>query len=123
MKTILLVDDSNFTRRHISSMLDGKNYNVIEAADGESCMERVERDKPDCIILDLLMPKKTGTEVLKALKSAGSETPVIVMSADIQDAVKNECRELGARSFFNKPPIAADLLKSLDSLLATDSSQ
>ena len=123
MQTILLIDDSMFTRRQITSMLKSENYNVIEAADGEAGMERIKCEKPDCIILDLLMPKKTGKEVLEALKEAGSETPVIVMSAEIQEAAKSECLNLGARAFLNKPPTKAELLEILCSALAVNSLQ
>ena len=72
---------------------------------------------PDCIILDLLMPELDGFGVLEALKQKGSKIPVIVLSADIQDSVREQCLGLGAAMMLQKPAKAPKILEALDQVL------
>jgi len=104
MKKILVIDDSWLTRRGIIGILGSDKYEMIEALNGQDGIEKIEKEKPDCILLDLLMPEMGGIEVLKALREKADSAPVIILSADIQETSREQCFKLGAFEFINKPP-------------------
>jgi len=103
MAVILVIDDSNLARGAIRKILAPEGYNIIEASDGEEGMRMISKDSADCILLDLLMPGMSGTEILTQLHTTGFNTPIIIITADIQDSVRGKCLELGAFAVINKP--------------------
>ena len=109
MLKLLICDDSTFQRNFVKDLLSASGYNFVEASDGNEVLKITEDEKFDCILLDLLMPNKDGVEVLKELKSRGNTIPVIVLSANIQESSKQECFDLGASMYLNKPPQADEL--------------
>ncbi len=110
MAEILLIDDSWLTRRALKTMITNSGHTVIEADNGEKALDMIRTGtRPDCIILDLLMPEMDGYEVLIELKEMGSTVPVIVWSADIQNTARSKCTDLGAVNFLNKPPEAREV--------------
>ena len=113
MAKVLIVDDSWLTRRSLGNMMKSGGYDVMEAENGEDALDKITSDMPDCILLDLLMPGKTGFDVLQELKDKEILTPVIVVSADIQDTVRKKCMEIGAFGFLNKPPVETELLEKI----------
>jgi len=119
MANILVTDDSNFLRRRTCSLLKAAGHSISEATDGLECMQMIDQHHPDIVFLDLVMPNMDGIAVLKALKAQHSPTPVIVLTADIQQTVRNECLELGAIAFINKPPREEDVLSALDTVFGT----
>ena len=110
---ILVADDSRTSRLFICSFLESAGYKTIQAENGLEAIEKSKEQKPSCIFLDLLMPGMDGFEVLKKLKELKSDIPVIVLSADIQEVVKNECYEYGAKAFLSKPFKKEDLIDTL----------
>ena len=74
MTKILLVDDSKFLRMATERALARAGYQVSTAEDGPTVLERAKREKPDMILLDMLLPKMTGPEALKALKQCDGTT-------------------------------------------------
>lgn len=117
MPTILVCDDSSFMRGRIKALIAPLNADIIEAVDGKDCLNKLENKSVDVILLDLLMPVLTGTQVLMHLKNRKISTPVIVLSADVQSSTKEECLALGARAFLNKPPQQESLLQEISTLL------
>jgi CheY-like chemotaxis protein len=117
MKKILIVDDSSMARMIIQQILDEAGYSYIEASGGAEALATIERESPDLMILDLLMPGMQGTNVLEELKAKKIDIPVIVASADIQDSSKQLCYELGAKSFINKPVRNAELIRTIEEIL------
>lgn len=117
MAKILICDDSSFLRKIIKNIVTEEGHIFIEAKDGEELLDITKNDKFDCILLDLLMPKKNGFEVLEELKSRGNTTPIIVISADIQESSKKKCFALGAIEFLNKPPRKEDLVNAINNAL------
>lgn len=91
------------SRLNIKKMLKEAGHDLIEAKNGREALEKVAVNKPDCILLDLLMPEVDGFEVLKSLRAQKSDVPVIVVSADIQESAQKQCLDLGAKIFLNKP--------------------
>jgi CheY-like chemotaxis protein len=113
---ILLVEDSKFLRLATERALARAGYDVITAADGEEAVKKARESHPHLILLDLLLPKVTGTDVLKALKQdpATAGIAVVVLTGMSQ---KNEdwLRRDGAFAFLGKSELALD--KGADALL------
>lgn len=102
---ILVLEDSivyqQFIIKNIKEHLPDAKY--LKAKDGEEGYQLYLKEKPDFILLDLLLPGKKGQEVLKLIKEDDPEARVIVISADVQEIVQKEVEELGALKFINKP--------------------
>ncbi len=115
---VLLVEDSKFLRMANERALSKAGFEVSTAADGEEALQVAKDKLPDIILLDLMLPKISGTEVLKALKAnpATMDIPVIVLTSLSQ---KNEEKLLleGAAAYFEKSALQLD--KSSDRLAAT----
>ncbi|HZQ97046.1 MAG TPA: response regulator [Candidatus Sulfotelmatobacter sp.] len=109
MTKILLVDDSKFLRMATERALSRAGYHVSTAEDGPSALERARRDKPDVILLDMLLPRMTGPEVLKELKRdpATARVAVVVFTGL---SVKNaeRLRQDGACGFLEKSELGLD---------------
>ena len=109
---ILVSDDDNITAHLIISTLEKAGYQVIRAMDGEECLQLARAEMPELIILDLLMPKVHGLEVLKELQadSATADIGVIICSAKDYKTEMAQARELGTFDFLSKPIPTKDLL-------------
>ena len=114
---VLLVDDSGLARRSVRQMLEPAGYAVAEAGDGMMALERYFLDKPDLVLLDLVMRGMTGLDVLAKLKLLDPQACVIVLSADIQDSSRTMTLEAGASGFLTKPVDRETLLKAVDDAL------
>ena len=115
---ILIVDDSALTRRTLRQILETAGCEVVEAEDGLAAMERYFLEKPDAVMLDLVMRGMYGLEVLGKLRELDAEVKVIVVSADIQSSSREMAEQAGARGFVNKPFDRAEILTALDRVLA-----
>ena len=123
METILLVEDSKFLRIATERALTKAGYQVICAGDGEEAVNLAISRIPDVVLLDMMLPKLSGPEVLAALKKNPQtlQIPVLVLSSLSQ---KNEEKLLndGAAAFLEKGPLLEDpslLLKAVKRALAT----
>lgn len=119
MATIVVIDDSKFSRIVAVKALKAGQHQIYEAEDGEKGLVAVEEHKPDCVICDLLMPNLDGIGFLRRLRGSGSQLPVIVVSADIQASSRATCEELGISDFLNKPCQPADLVASVERAVPT----
>lgn len=117
MALVLITDDAAFTRRMIRKAFKDTDHVIIEATNGKECLEMLNTHSPDCLLLDLLMPELDGFGVLATLKEQGSKIPVIVLSADIQYSVRQQCLELGAVMMLKKPPKGPQILEAIDQAL------
>jgi CheY-like chemotaxis protein len=86
-KTVLVVDDEPDVRNYLASVLRDANFNVLTAGDGEEALEVIQRERPDFISLDLVMPKKGGQKVLYELRKDKelARIPVLIITAHAQD--------------------------------------
>ena len=103
-KRILLVEDDRFLRRACEASLRQRGFTVIAATDGEEGLRLARGDRPDLILLDLLMPKLPGVEVLRALK-ADPDTksiPVLILSNSSRQQDVSEVIDLGAVDYWVK---------------------
>jgi CheY-like chemotaxis protein len=108
--TILIAEDSGFTRRLLGKGLRDAGYSVLEAEDGAKALEVFKSQRPDCVITDLLMPVMGGVELLQKVRQVDPIVPVIVLTADVQESSFARCRELGIQGFLNKPARPEELL-------------
>jgi len=114
---VLIVDDSALARRTMRQILEGAGYDVAEADDGLNALERYFLEKPDIVMLDLVMKGMYGLEVLGKLRELDPNVKVIVVSADIQTSSRELVEEAGGAAFVNKPFDRNDILMAIDSAL------
>ena len=110
---ILLVDDSALARRAVRQMLVSAGYDVAEAEDGMIGLERYFLEKPDLVLLDLVMKGMNGLDVLTKLQQLDPTVRVIVVSADVQDSSREMAVSAGASGFLNKPVDRTGLLAAV----------
>ena len=115
---ILIVDDSALTRRSLRNILEGAGCEVVEAEDGLAAIERYFLEKPDVVLLDLVMRGMYGLEVLEKLRQLDANARIIVVSADIQSSSQELAVQAGAKGFINKPFDRAEILAALDVAMA-----
>jgi CheY-like chemotaxis protein len=121
-RRVLLAEDDRFLRRAAESRLRQNGFTVLPAVDGEEALTVARAERPDLILLDLIMPKLQGFEVLKALKQdpATAAIPVIVLSNLGQDEDLKQAMELGAVAYFIKAHLSLqDLVQRVAQTLAT----
>ncbi len=114
---ILIIDDSNLSRNMLKRSLGG-DFDFVEASDGISGLEKYFLEKPDLVILDLIMPGTNGMEVLTQLKQLDPQARVIVGTADPQDIVRREAIGLGALDFVIKPFTAENVRQVVERVLS-----
>lgn len=115
---VLIVDDSAMTRRSLRQILETAGCEVVEAEDGLGALERYYLDKPDVVLLDLVMRGMYGLEVLQKLRELDSNARIVVVSADVQSTSLELAEQAGAKGFINKPFDKAEILVALDSALS-----
>lgn len=117
-RKVLVVDDSALARRNLREILEPAGYQVLEADDGLVALERYFLDKPDVVMLDLVMKGMYGLEVLKQLRQLDPSARVLVVSADVQSSSHELVEQAGAKGFVNKPFDRQELLSALHATLA-----
>lgn len=115
---VLIVDDSGLARRNLRQILEPAGYEVVEADEGLVALERYFLDKPDVVLLDLVMRGMHGLEVLKKLRELDPAARVLVVSADVQSSSHALAEEAGAKGFINKPFDRDEILDALQTAVA-----
>ena len=112
-KKILIVDDEPDVVAFLKKRLQARDYNVISANDGIEGLKKAIDEKPDLILLDIIMPNKDGFAMLKELKDKETtkEMPVIIISVKGESSAIFEGQELGATDYLIKPYDFQELLK------------
>lgn len=103
-KKIAVVEDDKALANMYVERLSAEGYDVILATDGEMAIEIIQSQSPDFIILDIMLPKKNGFEVLEIVRKHPivTNTPVVVLSAFPRDDYKEKVNSFGADGFFDK---------------------
>ncbi len=120
-KTILIVDDEMPTRTLFRIMLQGAGYDTIEAEDGAEALTIIAQEKPDVVLLDVMMPNMDGFAVCKALRADKNTAnlPILMFSADTSSTTSVKGMEAGASMFLTKPVPRPKLLQILENVFAT----
>ncbi|HXG89938.1 MAG TPA: response regulator [Vicinamibacterales bacterium] len=116
--TILLAEDDRFLRRAVEVALTKRGYHVIAAVDGQEALDKAREHKPALILLDLLMPRLTGMEVLDALRSdpAMNDVKVLILSNSSKELAMHDASRLGVSGYWIKANLS---LQELGDRVAT----
>src|SRR5437879_11341211 len=114
---ILVVDDDRAVRESLRRSLSFNGYSVALAQDGLQALEMIATDRPDALVLDVMMPRLDGLEVCRQLRSTGDDLPILVLTA--RDTVSDRVSGLdaGADDYLPKPFALEELLARLRALL------
>ena len=119
-KKVLLVDDSSMARLVTRMIFSQKsNYVLLSAVDGRDAVERARAEKPDLILMDVMMPRMTGLEACRVLKQdkETSNIPVILLTTRGEESFVREGYESGCSDYLTKPVNDAELLDLLKAYL------
>jgi CheY-like chemotaxis protein len=119
-KKVMLIEDDKFLSSLIRARLEKDGLTVVQSFDGDDAIKRLPDERPDLVILDLVMPKMNGFDVLKSISMMpGLErTPVIIVSNLAQDSDIEKARQLGAKAYFVKVKISIDdLIGKIENLM------
>ena len=117
---ILIVEDDRFLRRACQARLQQQGYTILTAGDGEEGLRVARAETPDLILLDILMPKLNGIEVLRILREEeGTRAiPVLILSNSSRDGDIDRIRALGVAGFFVKANLSLqDLTRQVEQIL------
>lgn len=118
-KNILVVEDDKLSQNIISRILKTKNYSISTANNGKIAIQMIETQKPDLVLLDVMMPELSGMDTLKWIKNHCPEIPVIMLTClDQEGKAAKEAKDLGVFDFIGKPPDFQHLLNRVDLALA-----
>ena len=109
-KKIMIVEDDRFLSSLMKARLEKEGFTVVQAFDGEEAMGMLKQEIPSLIILDLIMPKVTGFEVLQMISITPQleKVPVVIVSNLAQDSDIEKAQQLGAKEYFVKVRVSID---------------
>ncbi|MCW2725674.1 MAG: two-component system response regulator [Frankiales bacterium] len=118
---ILVIDDDPAVRRLVQDVLELEGFEVATAADGFAGLRQIEVDRPDCVVLDVMMPGLDGHEVLDRIRrGGGSHLPVVMLTAAADDSQAWQAWTEGVDYFLSKPFEPQELLHFLGALFTAD---
>ena len=119
MARVMVVDDSPTDKAWMKQALQGAGHAVLEAESGADALTLVRSQRPDCVVMDLVMPGINGFEATRTLSRdpLTAMIPVIIVSSKDQDSDRLWALRQGARAYLTKPVRAADLLTQVHTLL------
>ncbi|MCK4545972.1 MAG: response regulator [Candidatus Eisenbacteria sp.] len=117
---ILVVDDERYILHILDFSLGAEGYEVITAGDGEQAVERSKADRPDLIVMDIMMPKMDGFEACKKIKSNPDtkDIPVIMLTAKGRETDRKRGVDAGADDYVTKPFSPAKLIERVQGVLS-----
>lgn len=116
MSKILIVDDSYVSRLRVSQIFRTDGHNIIQAENGEEGISAYLREKPNLVFLDITMPGMNGVEALRIILSHDPAAKVIMLSAQEEQNLIEECLTIGAVFYFSKAGINFSELKRVSSV-------
>ena len=108
--TVLVAEDDAFFRETIQLALEEHGIRVLTARHGGEAIDMLKSEKPDLLLLDLLMPQTDGFAVLSHVREHGIQTPVVILSNLSDDIDNDKCFSLGAKDYFIKSDMDEDEL-------------
>ena len=120
MSTVLVVDDEPMVREVLTQYLAADGFNILEAGDGDAAVDQVTEHSPDLVLLDLMLPKRNGLDVLSFIRGT-SQLPVILLTARSEEADRVRGLEAGADDYIVKPFSAREVVARVRSVLRRSS--
>ena len=117
MRRILLVEDNPDLAFGLQTSLEVEGYEVVPVENGRAALAAARDASPDLVVLDLMLPEMSGSEVLRQLRRGGSEVPVLIMTAKGEEADKVQGFRLGADDYVVKPVGVLEFLARVEALL------
>ncbi len=117
MKRILIVEDDPHIRLGLVEVLGSEGYQISESRDGAQALAQIKQDQPDLVILDVMLPRKSGYDVCRELRAAKNPVPILMLTAKGQETDKVVGLELGADDYVTKPFGMHELIARVHALL------
>ena len=119
MRTILIVDDSATVREMVSEILKKSGLNVVEASDGRQAQQKIQQQKPDLVVTDIVMPEMNGYELCRWIKTnpKSQNIPVVMCTSKGEDFDRYWGMKQGADAYIAKPFRPSELVKTIKQLL------
>jgi two-component system chemotaxis response regulator CheY len=117
MADILVVDDSNLSRKTSRRILEAAGHRVADVADGFAALEHYALARPSLVLLDVTMPDMDGLEVLRQLRAMDPKARVVMATADVQSSTRELAMEAGAAGVVPKPLVAESVLQAVSQAL------
>jgi two-component system nitrogen regulation response regulator NtrX len=115
---VLIVDDEAANRMVVRTILSGAGFEVAEAGDAFAALDRIDRDPPHAVLLDIKMPGMDGLGLLENLRGRGVDVPIVVLTGHGDEFTAATCLAAGADAFLGKPPERASLLLAVRNAVA-----
>jgi CheY-like chemotaxis protein len=121
-RTVLVVDDHPLNRELAGDVLEAAGYTVLQAEDGDGLLQRVKRERPDVILLDLRLPGLDGFTLARQLKAdpATRRIPVVAVTADLMPERQGRALAAGCDGYLRKPLDARELLEAVSRLIGRE---
>lgn len=123
MPTVLVIEDESDIADNLCDLLDALGYQTLQASEGTAGIQMAQERHPDLVICDVRMPKRTGHEVLQAIRDTGTwgrGVPFIFLTASTEPELRDKSLELGADAFVRKPFNVDQLVSTIQSLIDED---
>lgn len=117
MNQILVVDDDEYIRELVCTLLQNEGYSIIEAADGREALKRLGKEKVDLCVLDIMMPNMDGFEFCKTVRKYYEDLPILMLTAKSDLSQKVKGFDLGCDDYLTKPFEGAELIVRVRALL------
>lgn len=117
MKTILIVEDDNAILKGLKENLELEHFNVLAENDGEEGYKSAVKNKPDLIVLDIMLPSKNGFDICKDIRKENINTPIIMLTGKSTESDKVLGLELGADDYMTKPFSVRELIARIKAIL------
>ena len=117
-KKILIIDDDVTALDIVDFLFEDRGFEVVRRADGLAALECIDKEKPDAVLVDLMMPRLNGQETVRQIRSRGIKVPVVAFTALDDPEIHQEAREAGCNLVLTKPCKPSVLVKHIEDLLA-----
>ncbi|MEE9608950.1 MAG: response regulator [Myxococcota bacterium] len=122
MARIMVADDASFMRQMIREIVEGEGYEVVgEAADGDEAVETYKQVQPDLVMMDIVMPRRSGIDSVKAILKLDPKARVVMCSALGQETLVAEAMDAGALDFIVKPFKPESVLATVKKVIEKES--
>ncbi len=122
MARIMVADDASFMRQMIREIVEGEGYEVVgEAADGDEAVETYKQVQPDLVMMDIVMPRRSGIDSVKAILKLDPKGRVVMCSALGQETLVAEAMDAGALDFIVKPFKPESVLATVKKVIEKES--